>query len=115
MAMQKFLLIYRTPCANEPEVQPSPEQMQAMFARWDAWKSKFKSNITDLGDALKPGGRQLKGGVVTDGPYIESREVVGGYTVISAESYEQALVVARECPITSVPGGRIEIRELAGY
>jgi hypothetical protein len=111
----KYLLVYRIPCTEEPKVPPSPEEMQAMFARWDAWKTQFKRNIVDVGDGLKRTGKSLHGGVVTDGPYIESREIVGGYSVLRASSYEEALTVARACPIASVPGGRIEVRELAGY
>ena len=115
MSMQKYLFVYRLPCTSDPEVQPSPEEMQAMFARWDAWKSKFKSNIVDVGDGLKRTGKGLAGNVVTDGPYVEAREIIGGYSMVQAETYDQAIAVARDCPIASIPGARIEVRELAGY
>ena len=112
---QKYLLVYRIPCTEEPREPPSPEQMQAMLAQWDAWKKQFKLNIVDAGDGLQRSGRSLYQGVVTDGPYIEAREIVGGYSIVRADSYEAAVEVARACPIAFVPGGRIEIRELAGY
>jgi hypothetical protein len=114
MAQQKFLFIYHSPKTNAPH-QPSPEEMQTMFSAWDAWKAKFKTNIVDLGDGLKPGGRVLADGVVTDGPFAESKDVVGGYSIVQAESYDAAVAVARECPFTFVPGAKVEIRELAGY
>jgi hypothetical protein len=63
---------------------------------------------------LKPGGRVLKGGSVTDGPFVESKEVMGGYSIIQAASYDEAAGVAKECPITYIPGATIEIREMAG-
>jgi hypothetical protein len=114
MAEKKYLLIYRVPPMPSASA-PSPAEMQAMFAQWDAWKNKFKSQILDLGDALKPDGKVLKEGVVTDGPFVESKDVIGGYSIVSADSYEQAVSVARECPMVFVPGAQIEIREMAGY
>jgi len=112
--MTKYLLLYWMPNARQ-EYQPSPEEMQQMFAAWDAWKTKFKDRVVDLGDGLKPGGKLLKSGEVTDGPFAEAKEIVGGYSLVVAENYAQALEVARECPINHMPGTAIEIREMMGY
>ena len=112
--MTKYLFLYRGPQA-QGDYQPSPEEMQAMFAQWDAWKAKFKSNVVDVGDGLKPGGRVWKGGAVTDGPFVEAKEIMGGFSIIQAESYEDAARVAAECPITYMPSASIEIREMAGF
>lgn len=114
MSQQKFLFLYRTPTSDGPSTPPSPEEMQAMMSTWAAWKAQFKDQVVDMGDGLKPGGRQLASGLVTDGAFIESKEVIGGYSIVAAASYEEALTVARACPITHMPGARIEIRELAG-
>ena len=89
--------------------------MQAMFKQWDAWKSKFKTQVADVGDGLKPGGRVWRGGKVTDGPFVEAKEVMGGYSIVSASGLDEAATIAAECPITFMPGASIEIRELAGY
>ncbi|MCC6620629.1 MAG: hypothetical protein IT385_05210 [Deltaproteobacteria bacterium] len=113
--MQKYLFLYHTPTSGSPSAPPSPEEIQAMLATWSAWKEKFAANVTDMGDGLKPGGRLLAGGVVTDGAFVEAKEVIGGYSIISATSYDEAVTVARECPITYIPGAAIEIRELAGF
>lgn len=112
---QKFLLLYRTPVAPTPAKAPSPEEMQAMFTVWNAWKAKFNQEIVDIGDGLKPGGALYKAGTVTDGPFIEAKEVMGGYSIISAPSLARAVEVAKECPINARPGASIEIREMAGY
>lgn len=112
--MKKYLLIYRTPETSYPQ-QPSEEEMKEMFAQWQNWKDSFKEQILDLGDGLQTTGRRLKGGVVSDGPHVESKEVVGGFSIVQAESYDDVVRVARECPITHVPGGEIEIREMAGF
>lgn len=112
---QKYLFLHRSqPGASTPtpEQKPSPEQMQAMLARWNAWKDKFKDNIVDWGDKLKPGGKVVSASGVSDGPFIEAKEIIGGFMIVAAESLEQAVVIAQEMP--AGPGARIEVRELAG-
>jgi hypothetical protein len=109
MANQKYLCIYRSvPSQGEA---PSPAQMQEMFAAFNAWKEKFKDNLLDLGARLKPSGKVLTAAGVTDGPFAEAKEIVAGFMVLSAESYEQALEVVQAMPKT--PGASIEIRETA--
>ena len=107
--MAKFLFIYREP--TEKRVKPSPEEMQALGAAWYAWMQKFSSAIVPGGDGVKPSGRVLKGGVVTDGPFVEAKEVIVSFTIVQAADYDAAVAIARECP----PGHTIEVREFAGY
>ena len=109
--MPKYLCIQRSaPGKQDP---PSPAQMQEMYAVFNAWKEKFKANIVDMGGKLKSGGKVLSPSGVTDGPFVEAKEIVGGYMVIVAENYERALEVARESPGLR-PGASIEVREMAG-
>ena len=115
MSQQKFLFVYRLPPTTGPETPRSPDEIQAMMARWQGWKAKFADQVVDLGDGLKSGGRKLAAGVVTDGAFIEAKEVVAGFSIIAATSYDEAVAVARECPVTEMPGHVVEIRELAGY
>ncbi len=110
--MTKYLFIYRGPI---PEQKHSPEEMQQMLAQWQGWKEKFKKHVLDMGDGLKPDGKRLTDGKVTDGPFTESKEIIGGFSIVQAESYDQALEVARDCPITFMPGATIEIREMMGF
>ena len=112
MPTRKYLLIQRS--APGKQEAPSPAQMQEMYAVFNAWKEKFKENIVDMGAQLKPGGKVLTTSGVTDGPFVEAKEIVGGYMVVTAESYESALEVARGCPGIVRPGSSIEIREMAG-
>ena len=110
--MPKYMCIQRSaPGKKEP---PSPAQMQEMYAVFSAWKEKFKANIVDMGGKLLPGGKILTASGVTDGPFIEAKEIVGGYMVVLAEDWERALEVARESPGLGMPGSSIEVRELAG-
>jgi hypothetical protein len=112
--MKKFLFLYRSPESRDRK-QPSPQEMEQMFAAWTAWKEKFKANILDLGDGLKPEGRLLTTTGVTDGPFVEAKEIVGGFSIVSAESYDHAVTVAKDCPILLIPGSRVEIREMMGF
>lgn len=112
--MKKFLLVYRTPTSAEP-LRPSAEALKAMLAQWDQWKTAFPAQISDLGDGLLPGGRTIKGQVVSDGPSIESKEIVSGYSMLKVAGDDEALAVARACPILYVPGASVEVRQLAGY
>ena len=107
--MAKFLFIYREP--TESRAQPSPEEMQALAGQWYAWMQKFSAAIVPGGDGLKHTGRLVKGGLVTDGPYVEAKEIIVSFTIIQADDYDAAVAIARECP----PGHTIEVREFAGY
>lgn len=51
---------------------------------------------------------------MSDGPFLEAKEILGGYSIIQAASYDRAVQIAKECPVV-LHGGSIEIRELAGY
>jgi hypothetical protein len=111
--MTKYLFLHRgQPGAASSEHKPSPEQMQQMLAKWKAWKEKFKDNIVDWGDKLKSGGKIVGGAGVSDGPFVEAKEVIGGFMIVTAASMDEAIVIAQEMP--SGPGSRIEIREMAG-
>jgi hypothetical protein len=118
MSTTKFLFLYRWPAEGADTTaagkKPSPEEMQAMYAQWKGWKDKFEKEILDTGDGINPfGGKAVvKGGSVTDGPYVESKEVMGGYNFIETTSLERAVEIAKECPVALQPGGSVEVREL---
>jgi hypothetical protein len=86
--------------------------MQEMYAAFNAWKEKFKDRVLDMGGPLKPEGKVVTASGATDGPFVEAKEIVGGYMLVSAESFEHALEVARESPPVMMPGSSVEIREI---
>ena len=115
--MPKFLFIFRE--STESSAKPSPEEMQALAAAWQTWMQQFGAAIVG-GDGLKPTGRLLKAGLVTDGPYAETKEIIASFSVIQADDYDAALAIARACPgddnrWPSCPARAIEIREMYGY
>ena len=115
MTQRRYMVLMRNqPTGGQPGPSPSPEQMQQMFAAYNAWKEKFKDSILDMGDKLKSDGRVVTASGVADGPFVEAKEVVGGYMIVTAASYDEAVEVVRACPAVQHPGARLEIRELSG-
>lgn len=97
--------------------QFSAEEMQAVIGEYVAWRHKVEAEGKYVSaEKLKDeGGRHLvrtdDGLRVTDGPYAEAVEVIGGYFTITADSYDDAIATASECPHLKF-GGRIELREV---
>src|SRR5687767_7620840 len=96
MPTRKYLVFLRS--APGKQEAPSPADMQPMYAAFNGWKGKYGTNIVDMGGKLTPGGKILTTSGVTDGPFTEAKEVVGGYMVVAAESYDRAIEIVSECP-----------------
>ncbi len=110
MSKQNYLCIQRSQSGScEP---PSPAQMEQMFAKFNAWKEKYRDNIVDMGGKLGGAGKIVKADSVTDGPFVEAKEVIGGFMIISASTEEEAIEVARESPGVGMPGSSIEVRAI---
>ena len=109
MPKQKYLCIQRSQPGKREK--PSPAQMEKMYAVFNDWKEKFQENIVDIGGRLK-GGKIVTSEGATDGPFVEAKEVIGGYMIVSAESLEEAMEVARQCPGVVMPGSSVEVREI---
>jgi len=86
--------------------------MEENYIRFNAWKEKFQDQIVDLGGALKEGGKVVTSEGVTDGPFVEVKEILGGYMMITANSLEEAVEVVRESPGVWSPESSVEIREI---
>jgi hypothetical protein len=90
--------------------------MQQMMNKWGTWirEAMQKGWMTNPGDALNPEGKVVKSAkVVTDGPFVEAKEVVGGYSIVKADSLAAAAELAKGCPAL-LTGGCVEVRPLAG-
>jgi hypothetical protein len=110
--MPKYLCVQRSqPGRGE---RPSPAKMQELYAAFTAWKDKFEQNIVDLGGKLKSPGAIVSAEGATDGPFVEAKEIIGGYMIITADSLEEASEVARQSPGTMMPGSSVEVREIHG-
>jgi hypothetical protein len=112
MATRKYLFLMRSRPGKPQHQPPSPAQMQDMYAAFNAWKEKFKENILDMGGKLMPDGKVVTTSGAVDGPFVEAKEIVGGFMFVSAESVDRAVQVAGEMPMLQ-PGASLEIREVA--
>jgi hypothetical protein len=87
--------------------------MEEMYVKFNAWKAKFQQNIADMGGKLNGGGKVLTSEGATDGPFVEAKEVVGGFMILVAKNLEEAIDVACQCPGAVMPGSSLEIREIS--
>lgn len=109
--MNEFMMIFRN--EYNTSFKPSPEQIQANIKLWQDWiggiaaQGKFVSTnqLGFEGKTLKPNN------VITDGPYAEVKEILGGYIIVKAETIDEALKLAHGCPILQI-GGHVEIRNV---
>jgi len=112
--MPDFILLLR----RLPGPPPSPEQMTTMIKEYGGWADRLRGEgrlkggqklTNDAGRIMRPaaGGRV----VVIDGPYAESKELLGGFFVVTAKNYDEACQLAESCPQLRY-GGNIEVRQI---
>lgn len=98
-ASPQFLLLFRY---SQQAPDPTPEEMQQIFGKWVAWMKGLDergafagaNRLEDTGKVLRgPGGLR-----VTDGPFAEAKEIMGGYVLVNAPNLAAATAIARECP-----------------
>jgi hypothetical protein len=108
--MPNYLCLQRALPGGD-EAKPSPAQMQTMYAKFNEWREKFQANLTDPGGKLGAG-RLVTAQPAQDGPWVEVKELIGGYMIVSAVSLEEAIQVARECPGLVGPRSGVEVIEI---
>jgi hypothetical protein len=109
--MSKFMYLFRSnPSAYR---SMSPEQMQQVMKKWMDWKDTLEKHghIKQLGDRLDGSGKVVSGKAKadTDGPYVEVKDFVQGYMLVEAKDIDQAVELAKGCPILETDG-TVEIR-----
>ncbi|WP_213279087.1 YciI family protein [Chryseobacterium indologenes] len=111
--MKEFLLVFRADYKSMPKT--SPEQMQANTQKWMNWIAGIaaQNKLANRGNRLESTGQVVKSdGIISDGPYAEIKEPIMGYTLINAESIEEAAALCKDCPILLF-GGNVEVREIS--
>jgi hypothetical protein len=108
--MKEFMMIFRSEARAE---RPTPEEMQEMVKVWQDWiggiaaQDKFVAT-----NALGGEGKVVHpNNVITDGPFMEIKEMVGGYMIVKAENLEEAVKLSEGCPTLAI-GGKVEIRNV---
>ncbi|MCQ6959340.1 YciI family protein [Mucilaginibacter aquariorum] len=110
--MKDFLFVFRNDFENIPK--GSPEELQALTKKWMDWVGGIaaQNKLSDRGSSLASGGKVVRpNNVVTDGPYTEIKELIGGYTIVKADSIDEAVELASGCPVFNY-GGNVEVREI---
>ncbi|MEP7109314.1 MAG: YciI family protein [Ferruginibacter sp.] len=113
--MAEYLLIFRGGDAARMEEQQSPEKWQAHMQKWMEWMGALTNEGKFVGaQPLKAAGKVVTGTskVVTDGPFVEGKEMVGGYLVCKVENLEEAVEISKGCPILEHEGS-VEVREIS--
>lgn len=111
--MKDFLFLFRSDPARL--AQRSVEEMQATTKKWMDWIGGIaaQNKLTDRGNRLEKSGKVVRpGNIITDGPYTEIKEALGGYSIVRANTIEEAVEIAKGCPIFSL-GGSVEVREVS--
>jgi len=106
--MSEYLYLYRG--GSRPE---SPAEGEQVMQKWISWMQDLetKGHLKDRGQPLEGEGKVVRGKQrsITDGPYPESKDIVGGYTLIEAKDLTQAAELAGGCPIFE-RDGLVEVR-----
>ena len=111
--MAQFILLLRG--GNEPDREFSEEEAVQAIQAYRQWADELRQ-AGNLVDAFKlvDGVRVMQkrdGHIQVDGPFAETKETIGGYYHIKAESYELAIELAKDCPIFA-EGGTVELRQI---
>ncbi|QJW90648.1 hypothetical protein HNV11_15285 [Spirosoma taeanense] len=116
--MEKFMFIFHSPYSQETAfMQQSPEAIQAEIQKWNQWIGGIAAQGKMLGtEALMPSGKIMTQGgeLVTDGPYTEGKEIVGGYMLLQAADLDDAVALAQGCPMFD-SNGTVEVRQIVNF
>jgi hypothetical protein len=108
----QYLFVFRS---QQGTPDPTPEQMEQIMGEWMSWIRDIRAKgCYHGGDPLDESGKVLrgqKGSTITDGPFVESKEIVAGYLIVSAPSLDEAAALAKGCPIYQ-GGGSVEVRRI---
>ncbi|HET7462905.1 MAG TPA: YciI family protein [Longimicrobium sp.] len=109
--MAEFVLLFRSTPQAQQAAMGTPEAAQQSLQRWLAWVHGLEADgiLKSRGQPLDREGRVVSAGTVTDGPYVETKDLVLGFNVIEARDLDHAARIAAGCPIAQ-GGGSVEVR-----
>lgn len=111
--MEKFMLIFHGGSDIAPEMK-TPEAMQLHMQKWFTWIEKLrKEGRYEGGEPLEPRGKFVSGPnkIVTDGPFAESKELVGGYFIVNAKDLDDAVALTEGYP-DFIFNGKVQVRPI---
>jgi len=109
--MAEFILIFRRDYKTADN-QPTPQQFQQHVKQWQEWYASLAEAdmLARPPQRIDAAGKVVKADTVTDGPYSEAKEAIGGFLIVRANDYDEAEEIAESCPILQL-GGNVEIRQ----
>lgn len=110
--MNDFMLVFRQ--ASYDQSNTSKEEIDAINNKWYNWIGGIaaQGKLKKHGARLEVDGKVLKpGGIITDGPFVEIRERLGGFIVVTADNLDEATTLAHGCPALDADGS-VEIRPI---
>jgi hypothetical protein len=109
----EYLLLFR---GTQWDKNLSPEELQKATGQFMAWFERLtQQGIAKGGQPLENEGRVIsgkKGRTVADGPFAESKEAIGGYFLLQLGHFEEAVEIAKQCPLLEY-GLTVEVRPVA--
>jgi len=107
--MKEFIMFFKH---EQPDPESSPEQMQEVLKQWQTWIKGIaqKGNYSSTNRLLSTGKTLKPNNVITDGPHMESKEMIGGYLIVNANSLDEAVEIAKTCPNLKGGNGVVEVR-----
>lgn len=111
--MKEYLFLFRGGDGNTSK--QSPEKWQLHMQKWMHWMGGLQQKGQLISaQPLDGGGKQITGTkkIITDGPFMEGKEMVAGYLMCKANSYDEAVSIATGCPILEFDNGKVEVREI---
>jgi hypothetical protein len=113
--MDEYLILMRLDLITK-EVQPSPEQLQVYMKRYQDWVGGIAAQNKFVGGtALSMEGKVIRPkDVITDGPFAEVKESIAGFITIRAKDFDEAVSLAKLCPILNGEGNSVEVRKVTG-
>lgn len=111
--MDEYLILMRLDLITK-EAQPSPEELQGYMKMYHEWVASITAENKFIGGkGLSTEGKVIKSGnVITDGPYAETKESLAGYIMIRAIDFDEALSIAKRCPILLGKENSVEVRKV---
>src|SRR6266496_6663419 len=112
--MKDYLLLFRGGDDIRAEEQKDPEKWQAHMMKWKTWMEDLGNSRKFIsGKTLDQDGSVINGSKksVTDGPFTEGKEIVGGYLMIKASDMKEAVELSKGCPLLEHEGS-VEVREV---
>ena len=111
--MSEFIYLFRIGAEEQRQAMGTPEQAQQSMQSWLAWMRELEANghLANQGQPLEQAGKVVRGQKreITDGPYVEIKDLVAGFIVVKARDLAQAVDLAKGCPMLEGDGS-VEVR-----